>query len=778
MSKIGSYKNTAFNESQKFLVLDPSTSSASLVLASELVAYITPQIGSVKAESTRLSAENTDYKIGEIIQTSGATIVGFLASVYLVVAGGDGDFPMLNGNDLLVIAGDDALREQLISEVAGQGASLVSMEGGPTVEAAVTAAEADILNRVIRVSSRTEMKAYDVPASYQFSLSEGSRSGLFAVKSGTPPTDTFEGIYVVLTNGNYAERFIDSPWSPGWFGITPVAADNSGAWQGLLNLNPAHVHYSNPGTYTFLSSSDHDQDISITGATGVVIDCTDAGYTGAYWTKFTGAFPQIENLGVAAVKGQRSVTFASAPTLSPGDVFVIYNPTDSSWSSFRTSYRAGEFCKVVSVAGNVVTIAGELYDDYAFAAVDVYRLDGVQVTVGGGFEINGNVSACLLNIEFGINCFVSEVKSNHKNNSIVFLNKCFNVGVNSPSFHNEGDGGDDYGISIANSQSIKTIGGFVYSRRHPTATGGDNAVGSVPCRDIRFTNMTLSNDVNSGTHCADFHGNTEDSTYTNCEIYGGATWQGKDNGYVNCRIGSLSIGVCILSAEIKGGTHYAKNCSLVTYINPDLSGRGVVEIGGNGGGITADTSEDATFEVIGGTLKGRNFSATTRLMYVRNRGTTHKVSAEFNGVAIDANNFGEVLLVLLALGTADSNGFIVDNLKSIGPKQGGKLATLTAVYAGFPLKMQKQTGSEIVTSSTGSPTISGTPVVFNWEYPKIPSAVVGRNDRGYFGNRIGVPYASSLDSAGISAAISTDDATNFASATTAKLQWVVSIDEI
>jgi hypothetical protein len=94
MSRLGSYKNTAFNESQKFLVLDPSTSSASLVLASELVAYITPQIGSVKAESTRLSAENTDYKVGEIIQTSGSTVVGSLASVYLVVAGGAGDFPM------------------------------------------------------------------------------------------------------------------------------------------------------------------------------------------------------------------------------------------------------------------------------------------------------------------------------------------------------------------------------------------------------------------------------------------------------------------------------------------------------------------------------------------------------------------------------------------------------------------------------------------------------------------------------------------------------------
>jgi hypothetical protein len=219
MSRLGSYKNTAFNESQKFLVLDPSTSTASLVLASELVAYITPQIGSVKAESTRLSAENTDYKVGELIQTSGATVVGSLAAVYLVVAGGAGDFPMLNGNDLLVLIGDDALRAQLISQAAGQGASRVSMEGGPTVEAAVTAAESDILNRVIRVSSRTEMKAYNVPAGYQFSLKEGKRSGLFVKQDGTAPeADPLEGIYVVADSGGYYERVDKEIKFPQWWG--------------------------------------------------------------------------------------------------------------------------------------------------------------------------------------------------------------------------------------------------------------------------------------------------------------------------------------------------------------------------------------------------------------------------------------------------------------------------------------------------------------------------------------------------------------------------------
>lgn len=114
MSNIGSYKNTAFSEGQKFLVLDPATGSTSLVLGSSLIDYITPRLNSVIAESTRLAAENTDYDVGTLIQTSGGTSPGDgLASVYLVVASGEGDFPMTNGNDLLVVTGDDALREQL-----------------------------------------------------------------------------------------------------------------------------------------------------------------------------------------------------------------------------------------------------------------------------------------------------------------------------------------------------------------------------------------------------------------------------------------------------------------------------------------------------------------------------------------------------------------------------------------------------------------------------------------------------------------------------------------
>jgi len=198
MSNVGGYPTRSFSESQKFFVLDPSTGTSSLVLGADIVEYITPIINGVAAETTRLSAESTDYDIGNIIQTSGALEIGdSLASVYLVVASGDGDFPMINGNELLVITGDDSIREQLISEVAGEGASLVSMEGGPSVEVAV-------LDRVIRVTSIADMESYSVPVGYVFSLNAGGRSGTFDVVAGDfsadLAADTENGIYIGLAD--------------------------------------------------------------------------------------------------------------------------------------------------------------------------------------------------------------------------------------------------------------------------------------------------------------------------------------------------------------------------------------------------------------------------------------------------------------------------------------------------------------------------------------------------------------------------------------------------
>lgn len=104
MASIGSYSTTAFSEDKKFLVLDPATQSAALVSGADLVGYITPSLTQVFTETTRAAALTTDYQIGQFVQTAGATAIDDGGNgLYIVVAGGDGDYAMMNGNDLLLL---------------------------------------------------------------------------------------------------------------------------------------------------------------------------------------------------------------------------------------------------------------------------------------------------------------------------------------------------------------------------------------------------------------------------------------------------------------------------------------------------------------------------------------------------------------------------------------------------------------------------------------------------------------------------------------------------
>lgn len=265
MSTFSGYKTKAFSESQKFFVLDPNTGSPSFVLGSDLVDKITPNSNYVYSESTRTTAQATDYAIGSLIQTAGATSAGDnFAAVYLVVASGAGDFPMDNGNELLVIAGDELLREQLAKNTAGDGSDLVAHTGtSDTVTQALD-------KRTIYVGSVAELEVLSLAFGTSVRLTHERRFGDFLVKTGAPPSDPLKGIYIVLANGNYAVRqygqsvITGAATRPEWFsdddigdGVTLAARPIYEAWRlrvsgGAIELN---------GTSTYLIDDSYGTDL-------------------------------------------------------------------------------------------------------------------------------------------------------------------------------------------------------------------------------------------------------------------------------------------------------------------------------------------------------------------------------------------------------------------------------------------------------------------------------------------------------------------------------------
>lgn len=234
MSTFSGYKTKAFSETQKFFVLDPNTGSPAFVQGSDLIAQITPNSNYVYSESTRATAQATDYPIGSLIQTSGAEDPGDnLASVYLVVASGDGDFPMQNGNELLVVAGDDTLREQLAAPPStGQGATLVN---GATVY----------------VESVAELEALSDPSNNQQAIAHGSSFIYSSALSGWVP-ETSVSVKAFGAAGD---------------GIT----DDSAAIQAAVDSGFPSIFYPS-GTYLIGSDVNLTSNQSHIGEQGSVID--------------------------------------------------------------------------------------------------------------------------------------------------------------------------------------------------------------------------------------------------------------------------------------------------------------------------------------------------------------------------------------------------------------------------------------------------------------------------------------------------------------------------
>lgn len=559
------------------------------------------------------------------------------------------------------------------------------------------------------------------------------------------------------------------------FGADPTGVlDSTSAIQSAIDTGKRV--YLPGGTYKVTSTLSSTSDLVMFGdGDQTVIDATDALFTGSYVIDVRGSLTQIEDLTGTVSKGSLTLTSASASSLVSDDIFVIYNPTDSSYSPWRTYYRAGEFCEARTVSGTTITLKSPLYSSYTAANIDVYKLTSGVVDLQD-FKIIGDVSLGLVFAEHIRKPVIKNVTAVHSNNSCFYLARCVQGVVHGCNIDNEGDGGNDYGISIGNSQSMTITDCNVYAARHATATGGDAEVGCVPCRDIHFRGCMLRNDISRGTHCADFHGNTEFSSYENCTIYQGCSLQGKNNVFRGCTIHSFLNGLTILTAEPVGGSLGIVDCDIYCGGNPQSTGRGIFDIGGNSSVLTANLTEDITFFADNCRVYADALTSSSYFCRMRNDGATVKTNVRITGLQANVNASLAVLICGVTSGTAAADYLIVDDVS--GFPSGTYLATLTGGYEALPLRMMEQRGSESVTTSTGSPTVAGTPTTFHYAYPKTPAITFSRNDRGYAGNRIGIAYANSSSALGLTPYISTDDATNFAAAVSVTLAWSAAISEV
>lgn len=565
-------------------------------------------------------------------------------------------------------------------------------------------------------------------------------------------------------------------------GASPSAtgATNSTALQAAITqaATTGTSVYIPAGTYSFATAVSTTGDIHIYGdGDSTVLDFSSL--TTGNAISVSGSLTALPAITQAYTDSQ-TVIFTSAPSLSVNDVFVIYNPIDYSYSGFRTYYHAGEWCCVESISSTTVAITNPLYAGYVPSDVTLYKMTSPNVSFRN-FKIKGATDSGLIFISLCRNALVENVTGYNEGNHCVSFDRCYESTAINLNLYNKGNGGDDYALVVSNSQDIEVIGGYYYSRRHAITTGGGANTGAVPCRNLRFSNLTTKNDVNSGVWSADNHGNTAYSSYENCTIYNGATFQGYNNKYVNCWISSGEQYWCVYAGEILGGYHSLENCTLYTAGDPFTYTRGIIDIGGNSQPVTANTIYATEFIITNCTIQAMNASSTTSFVVFKNNGTNQYINFNIDGLtAIRTADFGQILYTANTSGTAASQFIVVDNISNF-PSGTILHNTVVSGYLNAPHRCQKQTGRVSLTATSGTNSTTSSTIDFKYPYPRVPATFAtsgGTTAQAYIGNRTAIASVYQTTDTYIRPQITTGDATNWSATLPVSVSWMAAIDEV
>ncbi len=261
--------------------------------------------------------------------------------------------------------------------------------------------------------------------------------------------------------------------------------------------------------------------------------------TGSAFLTISGTLIEIGYVSSAATKGDSSVVLSAVSGLTKNDLVILWNSIPYSYSIHRSNYYDGEFARVSGVSGSTVSLQSNLLTSYAGAATQkVFKSSGIRVVIDGpSFTGDGVFS---VRIRYAANVEVSaKLISSSAFESALIINNCYNVRVNGGRYYTPYEvSGGGYGINIANSQFVYINKVDAFGGRHPVTTGGGAENGAVPCRYIYVENSVLTNDPASGVYAADFHGNTLDSYYKDCTIYGRIGLAGENVSAIDCKVHS------------------------------------------------------------------------------------------------------------------------------------------------------------------------------------------------------------------------------------------------
>nr|MBF0682512.1 hypothetical protein [Pseudomonas sp.] len=492
----------------------------------------------------------------------------------------------------------------------------------------------------------------------------------------------------------------------------------------------------------------------------------------------TGADPiQTVGLGAPATRLSKTLVFATAHDLSAGDVGMIYNPADYSWSQWRPSYRAGEFFRVQRVIDAVtVQLSDPLYDSYDPADVEVWKfpdpcsglIRNIDIIAPG--EDNPSVVAAVF--RYG------------GDNLILDRMRCYNSGaVSAKILHCLGSTARDvvghqiawpdgittcYGWQIANSQSIEITGKFTGHRKGIDIGGADYL--AIPNRDVSVHNFTASV-VLAGRNSAGTHGNAEFCSFSNGSLFGGGVNTGGDNNSFTDLEIHASAATIALGAELLGCNHtFRRVRGSTTLSDPSIA---VMDFGFSALAMDAKTVRGGTFRFEKIVMEAPY--ATRRGLMVRNRGASvdyHVVAedVEFIAPSAESVSVSSVLYTNAQSGT-QAKSVVARNLKPSTNNTALLSASATSAITG-----QRASGVASI-SYAAAGTSSAATLTFPFTFAKAPVVTVSFLGTGLVGTKRVVVGVASVAASTASLRIQTADGSEFGVDGSLQVSWSAALDE-
>lgn len=563
-------------------------------------------------------------------------------------------------------------------------------------------------------------------------------------------------------------------------------ADDTLALQSAMSSGASTVHV-NAGTYKVTAQITVPANVSVIGEGRNASIITAQGNTTGTFTNTAvlykaGAAPtQISDLSANLTQGQLTISFTSAHGLSVGDVFLIYNPTDSSFSDARPEYRAGEYCTVAAVdSATQVSVENGVYAAYLAADVDVYKCDAYctgsiegVTAVAPGVGSNGVVRAIV--VEYGHKIELHDVGAKGSDNTSMSIAKCYKVNgssldcsqlTQSPGFSTQ------YGLAIGNSQQLDLSGSFV-GFRHGITHGGGNDF-SIPCRSSNVHDF-FAKCFSSAIAAADWHGNCEWCVYENGQIFGGGLNIAGNNNRITGIKAHGENTLLVLGREILGCDHVVEN--IESYTGRDDTARGLIDIGGN------SIPMDNTITRFGGQFIFRNITInapnnTRFAINVRNRGFVGVFDVLVDNLTYTAPNSNSASFAAVSINTVSGSGCsrvqatnVTTLASTVTPA-----VTLGASDSGCLVKQNSQTGFVFLNTTTSVTSVEST-VTFGKKFAKTPSVVVNPSTDSTGGDRCAAIARAPDATEFIARFTRVDDTANFANALFVGVNWTASVNE-